>query len=539
VFGIDVYFGNSQEHQMKKIVFTSVMALAILSLFSAPMLRAQDSITIKDPAEFNAYNSACGGCASATGQNAKPSAPALETFLTNYPQSVVKATALDQLIDIYSGQRDDANTLSAASRLLQVDPNNMKAILYSVFLKKAQCGKTSDAQTCDDAAALARKGLVAPKPAGMADADWKKQIGGAYPVFHSAIAFDDAVSKKDFKAAEDEYTKELMLFTDEQTKTVGLQDTLFLAKAYSQPSAKDLVKAIWFYARVWNFVPAAGKPTIETSLEYYYKKYHGNDLKGLDDIKAQAALTTFPPGTFKPEAAPTPAELAHQAVVATPNLGSMNLGDAEYVLVNGNKDDVDKVWAALKDKATPVPGIVMEANATAIKVIVTQGVKPTDFIVNLTTPVACKDFPAASAVLKEEQDYILASGVKADTDKLSEVFNDTKAPVRKIVIEPVVGVIKVAVAQEAKDAKVADFIVNLKSHVSCKEAPSVGSVYGQAGKGEAELDGTYDTYTQVAATATAAQAAQIVLRDGVIIPKKAAPVHKPAAGHPAAHTTHG
>ena len=100
-------------------------------------------------------------------------------------------------------------------------------------------------------------------------------------------------------------------------------------------------------------------------------------------------------------------------------------------------------------------------------------------------------------------------------------------------IEPVVGVIKVAVAQEAKDAKVPDFIVNLKSHVSCKEAPAIESVFGQASKGEAQLEGTYDTYTQVAATATAAQAAQIVLRDGVIVPKKAAPVHtKPAAGHP-------
>jgi tetratricopeptide (TPR) repeat protein len=523
---------------MKKIVFTSVMALAILSLFSAPMLRAQDSITIKDPAEFNTYNNACGGCASATGQTTtKPSATALESFLLAYPQSVVKAAALDMLIDAYQALGDNDKTLSAASRLLVVDPNNMKAILYSVFLKKAQCGKTSDAQTCDDAAALARKGLLATKPVGMADADWKKQIGGAYPVLHSAIALDDAVAKKDFKAAVDEYTKELMLYTDDQTKSgLGLQDTLFLAKAYSQPGAKDLVKAIWFYARVWNFVPAAGKPTIETSLEYYYKKYHGNDLKGLDDIKAQAALTTFPPGTLIIQAAPTPAELAHKAVIDTPNLSAMNLGDAEYVLVNGAKEDVDKVWAALKDRATPVPGIVKEANVSAIKVIVTQGVKPTDFIINLTTPVACKDFPAASAVLKEEQDYILASGVKADTDKLNDLFTDPKTPIKKIVIEPVVGVIKVAVSQEAKDAKVPDFIVNLKTHISCKEAPALESVFGQASKGEAQLDGTYDNYTQVAATATAAQAAQIVLRDGVIVPKKAAPVHtKPAAGHPAAH----
>jgi hypothetical protein len=533
---------------MKKLVLTSVLALASISLIFAPMLRAQDStITIKDPAEFNIYNSACGHCADATGQrdpNAKASAPALESFLQSYPQSVVKAAALDLLIDLYQAAGDADKTLSAATRLLQVDPNNMKAIYISVLVKKSQCAKSvnqrtglsGDPQTCDDAAVLGRKGLLVPKPAGTADADWKKLTAGTYPAFHSAIALDDTVSKKDNKGAVSEYTAELMLYTDAQTQSgPGLQDTLFLAQAYCQPDAKDLVKAIWFYARVWNYVPAGYKPTIEKSLEYYYNKYHG-DLKGLDGIKSQAALTTFPSGSVHIEAAPTPQELAHKAVVETPNLSAMNLGDAEYVLVNGLKEDVDKVWAALKDRATPVPGIVKEANVSAMKVVVTQGVKPTDFIVNLQTPVACKDFPAASAVLKNEEDFILASGVKDDTDKLSGLFSEPKVPIKKIAIEPLVKVIKVAVSQDAKDAKIPDFIVNLKTHVSCKEAPAIESLFGQAGKGEAELDGTYDTFTQVAATATAAQTAQIVLREGVIIPKKVAPVRpKPAPGHPAPH----
>ena len=43
---------------MKKLIFASVMALASISLVLAPMLRAQDSITIKDPAEFNSYQMA-------------------------------------------------------------------------------------------------------------------------------------------------------------------------------------------------------------------------------------------------------------------------------------------------------------------------------------------------------------------------------------------------------------------------------------------------------------------------------------------------
>ena len=48
----------------------------------------------------------------------------------------------------------------------------MKAIFVSVFVKKTQCsksldpsGSSTDPQTCDDAAALAQKGLTVPKPA--------------------------------------------------------------------------------------------------------------------------------------------------------------------------------------------------------------------------------------------------------------------------------------------------------------------------------------------------------------------------------------
>jgi hypothetical protein len=437
----------------KKLILAFVMALASLSLFSAPMLRAQDStITIKDPAEYNNYTSAMGQ------SDPKAKASSLESFLKAYPNSVVKAAVLDVLIDTYQGLQDADNTLGAASRLLQVDPNNMKAIFISVFLKKAQCGKTSDAQTCDDAAALARKGLLAPKPAGMSADEWKKLTTGTYPAFHSAIAFDLAVSKKDFKGAIAEYTAELMLYTDAQTQSgPALQDTLLLAKAYSQPGAVDLAKSIWFYARAWNFAPASYKPTIEKSLEYYYRKFHGG-LDGLDDIKAQSALTTFPPGTLIIKPAKTPAEFAHDALVGG-DPAKLNLGDKEFILANGVKEDADKLWAVLKDQVTPVPGIVIEA-----------------------------------------------------TDS----------------------VLKVAVTQDAKDAKVADFIVNMKKPLTEKEIPAVGFAYKIPPA--TALVGTYDSYTVVPATDTAPAAALIVLRDGEVQleKKKPVPAHttaKPSAAH--------
>jgi hypothetical protein len=336
----------------------------------------------------------------------------------------------------------------------------MKAIFMSVLIKKSQCAKTQDAQTCDDAATLSGKGLAAVKPAATSDADWKKLISGTYPVFHSAIALDDITSKKDIKGGISEYRTELMLYAPEQTTTwpsQGLWDTLQLAEAYTKSDSPDhLVQAVWFYARAWNYATPI-KAQIEKKMNYYYQKYHGN-LDGLDAVKTQAAATLFPPGTFVISAAPTPAEIVHKLIVETTNLATLNLGDKEYALANGVKEDSDKMWAVLKNQVTPVPGIVIEASAS---------------------------------------------------------------------------VIKVAVTQDAKDNKIADFIVNMKKPLADKEIPAVGFEYKIPPA--TALVGTYDTFTQVPATATvAAQSAQIVLRDGEIqLEKKkpAAAAHKPAAGH--------
>jgi hypothetical protein len=257
-----------------------------------PTLRAQDSITIKDTVEFSAYQAA-------TAQtDPKTKAAALEDFLVKYPQSVVKQAVLDLLLDTYQSLNDSAHELDAANRLLAVDPANLKALLYSVMIKKAQCSKPGDAATCDAVAALAQKGLAATKPAAAADDDWKKMTDAAYPIFHSAIALDDSISKKDFKAAEEEYSAELKLYTDDQSKTQGLLDTLQLASAYSQPGpGQDMVQASWFFARAWNFAPASYKAQIEPKLEGCYRKAHGK-LEGLDAVKTKAAASTFPPEGF-------------------------------------------------------------------------------------------------------------------------------------------------------------------------------------------------------------------------------------------------
>ncbi len=192
----------------------------------------------------------------------------------------------------------------------------------------------------------------------------------------------------------------------------------------------------------------------------------------------------------------------------------------------------------LKGQQTPVPGNVISDPATVLKITVTTtaAAKPKEFVVKLTNSVACSAVPPVPSELKikDAQDYILANGVKADTDAMGDALTDSPAHLHKITIDPSVTVINVAVTQDAKDNHVADFTVNLKDPVSCKEAPAAGSILGLQ-PNALELDATYDTYTHVAAAGTTAASAQIVLSGGFLQqPKKAAPVHhpvKPAAGH--------
>jgi hypothetical protein len=434
---------------MKKFLFASVMALASTSLVVAPKLQSQDagqSISIPDPAEFNAYQMAT------TQSDPKQKAAALESFLQKYPQSKAKQAALDQLVDAYQAARDNEGILSSSQKLLQVDPNNLKAILYSVLVKKGQCAQNSDAQTCDDAESLSQKGLGLQKPASMSDTEWQKLSHAAFPIFHSAMAADDTV-KKDYKGAQDQYTQELKMYSDEESKTAGLNDTLLLAQAYAQPgSTQDLKMATWFFARVWDFAPAQYKAQIEPKLEYYYKKFHGA-LDGLDEIKQKAQTSLFPTADYNPAPAKSPQEQIHDLITQTPDLNTLALADKETILALGTKEDADKMWAVLQGKTSQVPGIVIEATADQIKVAVTQ---------------------------------------------------------------------------DAKDAKVPDFIVNLKKPLTPAELKTVQPGFEFKSQPDAMLIGTYDNYRQVPATDKTSQAAEIVLKDGEYVP---AEKKKPAATH--------
>ena len=238
---------------------------------------------------------------------------------------------------------------------------------------------------------MAQKGLVgdqAGRPVD--DDDWKKQTDAVFPFFHSAIAVDDMVAKKDPAAAVEEYRKELMMYPPEDTtKGAALGDTLQLALAYvklqlvdaqaareaadkakaapgdaalaaaakaaKDKAGQDYIMACWFFARAWNFAPANYKSQIEPQLEYYYKKYHG-DLTGLDGLKTQASATLFPPGTLNIAPAKTPEEQIHDLLATTSDLNTLALADKETVLSRRQQGRRRQALGAPSGQANAGPG---------------------------------------------------------------------------------------------------------------------------------------------------------------------------------------
>jgi hypothetical protein len=366
------------------LVFASMVTAAVPQAFAAPQNSQSGSISIKDPAEYNAWNNAVSQSTPAA------KAAALESFLQQYPNSVVKKEALEQLVAAYQGAGNTAKTVDAAKRLLQVDPSNLRALTFVVFVEKSEA--KGDVSKLDDAAALAKQGLVATKPADMSESQFDQLKAVATPIFYNAVAADD-LAKKDYKAEIADITAELKAVPAEQTtKQPTLADTYYLGTAYVQEDPKDLVNGIWFLARAAQYLPDPYKTTAEKAAEYWYQKYHGS-MDGFPAIQQLAQANVFPPASYKPTPAPpppSPQELAHNAVTSTPDLKTLALSDKEFILANGAPDDAQAVWAVLNGVTAQVPGLVISATPDSVQLAVSDDAKQSqkaDFTINMKPPL--------------------------------------------------------------------------------------------------------------------------------------------------------
>ena len=379
---------------MKKFLYASVLAIAtIIIMNSAPLALAQSSgqptLTIKDPAEYNAYTTAV--------SQATPQAQeaAMEQFLLQYPQTVVKMDILQRLMGTYQQTGNIDKMLGAAKRLLVMDPTNLRALALSTYILRSQAAqKTNPAESQplnDQAAQYAQQGLKTTAPSGDTG-NFDKIKSAVAPIFYGAIASDD-LNKKDYAGAIRYFHSELKAMPVAQTtQGGGLQDTYLLGNAYLQQNPQDQINAIWYLARAAGYAPEPFHTQIEKAAEYWYKKYHGG-LDGYDQVQAQAKANLDPAVGFTIQPAPpppSPQDLASQTVASTPDLSTLALADKEFILSNGKPDDAGKVWATMKGVTTKVPGIVISATPSQILLAVSddaQQSKKADFTINMKKPL--------------------------------------------------------------------------------------------------------------------------------------------------------
>lgn len=310
---------------------------------AAPGAPAQQKKEIKDPAEYNAYVGAV--------QQQDPAAKisGLEAFLTQYPNSVMKEDALEILMGTYQQTGNVAKMGDAAQRLLQVNPNNVRALALLAYTKRtlAQSGQNPQ-QNLADAKQYGQKGLDAlktfNKPDNMSDADYNKlksEMGG---IFNGAVGIG-ALQDKDYKTA----STDLRAAAEVSPNDFSIVYPLALAYLSQQP--QDAVNGSWYAARAANIAPT---PQLKAQIEKYgksqYTKYHGSD-QGWSDLMAQTASTPTPPAGFTVSqyVPPTPAEQAAD-LVKNKKVEEMSFAEWQLVLSVGKPEDAEKVWSALKGK---------------------------------------------------------------------------------------------------------------------------------------------------------------------------------------------
>ncbi len=483
---------------MKKLAIATValIGLGYLATAGSAALAQTASnpcqgITIKDPAEYNAYTNAI----SQSTPQAK--AQAIQAFLQQYPNSVVKVDLLRTLMGIDQSISPEA-TLDAARQLNAADPTDLRALFVIVYLEHQQAN--GNVAKLDEAAADARKGLSAPKGQCMSEADYEKVKDAVTPSFYSAIGADDFAGK-DYQGAVMAYTKELQSYQNpEQTTAMPAPvDTYYLGQSYLNENPRDLKNAIWFLVRAADFYPQA-KSQIDSAAQYWYKKYHcavtdatcinGNPPPGFSDIEqlASAPANAFPPAAYNPTPAPpppSPADLAHQAIVNTAGCTGV----------------------------TPAPPPAAPANSAAA----TPEPAPA------AAPPAPASFPATCTnALKQtlglsDEEFILANGDEQDQQLIWGIMNGVTAQVPGIVVSASSDgtSVQLAVSEDAQHSNTADFTINMKPVLKEKEIPAAGA--------KVTYIATFDSYTQ--------KPLMIIMKDGA----PPTPTRRTAAHHPVRH----
>jgi tetratricopeptide (TPR) repeat protein len=399
---------------MKKSLVTMLLVLATAALVqqSAAQGAAQPAQAgqpvqptqkkeIKDPAEYNSYVNAI------QQTNPQLKSQGLEAFLQTYPNSVMKEDALEQLMVAYQQANDAKKTMDAANRVLQVNPNNVRALALLAGYNRqiALQGGPQAVQSAQQAEQYGQKGLQAlqsmQKPEGMNDADFVKLHNNFTAIFDGAVAFG-ALQKKDFATAQKDFRE-----------AVGDETQPDLVDVYQLATADLEAKPInpegfWFIVKASQLAQGTGQAQILDYGRKKYIRYHGSEDGWSDLVKqAQASQSVMPPAGFTVAAAPPPPSPAEQAadLVKSKDPKQMSFAEWELVLSSGNQQAADTVWNAIKGKTVKLQAAVISATANSVQLAGSDDdieAKKADISLSMDKPIPAHLVPQAGAMMAFE-----------------------------------------------------------------------------------------------------------------------------------------
>jgi len=357
--------------------------------------QAEAAPTIKDPNEYNAYVNAI----QQSDPNAKISG--LEAFLTQYPNSVMKTTALEVLMGTYQAANNGAKVVDTAKRLLTADPCSLSALALLTFnSRQAVATGQNPQQNLADLSQYSNKGLdcvkTAPKPATLQQAQWDDLKKKVTPIFEAGAGFA-ALQNKDYDNAKTHLRAAVEAQPDD------LQNVYPLTLAYLTPNPRpdeDTLNGLFFGARSVNL--SNGNPQLTSYLTKIYKNYHGSD-EGLQDLLACAKTNPMPTADCTSKITkyvpPTPAQQAHDLVNGkTPDqIAQLSFGEWELVLSAGTPEDQDKVWSVIKGKPLQMLGLVVEVPSNTELHLAASAddidAKRVDITLTMTGPIPAAKMP--------------------------------------------------------------------------------------------------------------------------------------------------
>ncbi len=326
---------------------------------------------IKDPAEYNAYITANNT------QDPTAKAQAMEAFIAQYPQSIVKMEAMTQAMGAYQQAGNQPKVEETARKILGVDPNNVRALAILVFIGASQA---TTAEKVEKVRKDAMSGLDALSkwtlPPDTTPAEFDKLRNQMADIFEGAAGLG-YLQIKDYAAARDHLSKAYKL------DPTNLQDAYRLGIALLSMTPMD-VNGLWYIAKAYNLAGAnaAAKKAISDYGKAMYKRYHGG-VDGWDELLASAAAQPTLGPDFAASIKPAPTE-CDIAADAGKNASELSFQDYEFVL--GHRDcspaageSAKKVWQVIQDKQKSgevkvrLPGVkVIAATSDSIDAALTE-----------------------------------------------------------------------------------------------------------------------------------------------------------------------